>query len=250
MSTPAASNMRSLERAIDVLEVLEDAPRGLRLSEVARRANLHVATTLRILTTLEGRGRVEHDGTHYRAGVSLLFGAHAYLTASPLVAAARPVLQDLAAETGLASSVFVRAGSSRAIIARVEGSNPLRYELPVGERLPLFLGAGKVLAAHLPDEQIEGLLAEATPFVTAGGREVTATTLRRELRTIARSGFAVSTDERILGGRSVSAPVRDHDNAIIAAIQVAGNQETIPSRRLKNLTATVRNAADALSRRL
>ncbi|MGW7682287.1 IclR family transcriptional regulator [Kribbella sp. NPDC054772] len=242
--------MRSLERAIDVLEVLEDAPRGLRLSELARRANLHVATTLRILTTLEARGRVEHDGTHYRAGVRLLFGAHAYLTTSPLVLAARSVLQDLASDTGLTSSVFVRAGAHRAVIARVEGSNPLRYELPVGERLPLHLGASKVLVAQLPDDELEPLIAEVTPFTTAGGREVTAAMLRRELRDIATSGFAVSRDERVLGGRSVSAPVLGQDGAAIAAIQVAGNEETFPSRRLKSLTSTVRNAADSLSRRI
>ncbi|MFF0338347.1 IclR family transcriptional regulator [Kribbella sp. NPDC004875] len=242
--------MRSLERAIDVLEVLEDAPRGLRLSELARRANLHVATTLRILTTLEARGRVEHDGTHYRAGARLLFGAHAYLTTSPLALAARSVLQDLSSETGLTSSVFVRTGAHRAIIARVEGSDPLRYALPVGERLPLHLGAGKMLIAHLPEDELEPLIAEVTPFVTASGVEVTAAALRRELRGIAASGFAVSRDDRILGGRSVSAPVRGADDEVLAAIQVAGNEETFPTRRTKALTIAVRNAADALSRRL
>jgi DNA-binding IclR family transcriptional regulator len=244
------SNMRSLDRAIDVLETLEDAPRGLRLSEIARRTNLHVATTQRILNALEARGRVERDDTHYRAGVGLLFGAHAYLTASPLVAASRPVLQDLASETGLASSVFVRTGFSRAVIARVEGSNPLRYELPIGERLPLHLGAGKVLAAHLPPQDAEQLIAEVTPFVTAGGQETTSAAFRRELERIRKSGFAVSENERVLGGRSVAAPVRDRHTAIVAAIQVAGTDESLPRSRVKALTAIVRNAAEVLSRHL
>jgi AraC-like DNA-binding protein len=48
----AATPMRSLERAIDVLEVLEVAGTPLRLSDIARRAGLHVATTQRILTVL------------------------------------------------------------------------------------------------------------------------------------------------------------------------------------------------------
>lgn len=247
---PSVNNMRSLDRAIDVLEVLEDAPRGMRLTEIARRANLHVATTLRILNALEARGRVERDDTHYRAGVGLLFGAHAYLTTSPLVAASRAVLQELASETGLTASVFVRTGLSRAVIARVEGSNPLRYELPIGERLPLHLGAGKILAAHLPDEEAKRLFAEVLPFVTAGGRQTTVESFTRELEEIRRSGVAVSIDERIMGGRSVAAAAHDRSGEVAAAVQVAGTEESVTSDRIKSLRVTVRNAADALSRRL
>lgn len=250
MSSSASSTMRSLDRAIDVLEVLEDAPRGLRLTDVAREAGLHVATTLRILNALQARGRVEHDGTHYRAGVALLFGAHAYLTTSPLVAAARPVLQDLASETGLASSVFVRTGLHRAIIARVEGSNPLRYELPVGERLPLHLGAGKVLAAALDPQEREHLIDIVTPFQTAGGQEITAAQLREELDSVTAKGYAASDSERVFGARSVAAPVTDSDGRTVAAIQVAGNETGFPAERLPTFSATVRNAAQALSRRL
>jgi IclR family acetate operon transcriptional repressor len=242
--------MRSLDRAIDVLEVLEAAPRGMRLTEIARESGLHVATALRILNALQARGRVEHDGTHYRAGVALLFGAHAYLTTSPLVAAARPVLQDLASETGLASSVFVRTGRHRAVIARVEGSNPLRYELPVGERLPLHLGAGKVLAAALSPAELDQLISDVAPFQTAGGREITAEQLRDELATVAAKGYAASESERVLGARSVAAPVKDSEGRIVAAIQVAGNDASFPVERLNTVSATVRNAAQALSRRL
>lgn len=252
MTKPAspAANMRSLTRAIDVLEVIEAAPRGLRLSEIARRANLHVATTLRILNALESRGRVERDDAHYRAGAGLLFGAHAYLTGNPLVAAARPILQDLAAETELTTSVFLRSGSSRAIIARVEGSNPLRYELPVGERLPLHLGAGKVLAAHFDDDEREALIKAVAPFSTAGGSEVTAAKMRRELQRIRERGYAEAANERVLGSRSVSAPIYNHDQRVIAAIQVAGTTESFPVNRVKPLASAVRNAAEALTRRI
>jgi DNA-binding IclR family transcriptional regulator len=246
---PAASTMRSLDRAISVLEVLEGSPGGLRLSEVARRADLHVATTQRILGALEARGRVERDDGRYRAGVALLFGAHAYLQGSPLVLNARSVLQDLASSTGLASSVFVRTGMSRAVIARVEGSDPLRYELPIGERLPLHVGAGKVLAAYLDDAEREELIASATPYTTAEGEEVTASDLRTELDEIRDRGFAVSSGERVYGARSVVAPVW-RDGVVVAALQVAGTTATLPTERVEPLAAAIRNAAADLGRRL
>ena len=244
-----ASTMRSLDRAIDVLEVLEAAPHGLRLSEIARRSGLHVATAQRILGALEARGRVEREDNRYRAGVGLLFGAHAFLTGSPLVLNARPVLQDLAAETGLASSVFVRTGTSRAVIARVEGSNPLRYELPVGERLPLHLGAGKVLAAYLPESLQQRVVDEAVPFVTASGVEIDVEAWREALVTIRARGYVVSEGERVIGARSVAAAVRLGD-AVVAAPQGAGTPETFPESRIEAWSAAVRNAASALGRRL
>ena len=164
---------------------------------------------------------MDHDGTVYRAGVNLLFGAHAYLASSPLVLAARGVLQDLAVSTGLAAAVFVRSRDHRVMIARVEGSNPLRYELPIGERLPLYLAAGKVLVARLPEPEQDALVARVCPFTTAGGREFTAEAYRAELAEILTRGFAVSESERVLGGRSVAAPVLDARGNAVAAIQVA-----------------------------
>lgn len=244
------ANMRSLGRAIDVLEVLEDEPRGLRLTEVAQRAGLAIPTARRILTALEARERVEYDGTYYRAGIGLLFGAHAYLTGSGLVLQARSLLQDLAITTGLAASVFVRSQASRVIVARVEGSDPLRYELPIGERLPLHLGGGKVLMAQLDAPEQEALIAKVTPFTTADGKAIQAAEFRAILRQVRRDGFSVSANERVLDSRSVAAPITVPRGSFSGAIQVAGTLETLPPERLPSVAAAVRNAAAALTDRL
>ena len=193
---------------------------------------------------------MDHDGTVYRAGVNLLFGAHAYLASSPLVLAARGVLQDLAVSTGLAAAVFVRSRDHRVMIARVEGSNPLRYELPIGERLPLYLAAGKVLVARLPEPEQDALVARVCPFTTAGGREFTTEAYRAELAEILTRGFAVSESERVLGGRSVAAPVLDARGNAVAAIQVVGTTESLPEARTNQVAALTVAAAKALGTRL
>lgn len=245
-----ASAMRSLERAIDVLEVLETARTPLRLSEVARRAGLHVATTQRILNVLESRGRVEQDASGYRTGVAMLFGAHAYLATNRIALAAPIVLQQLASATGLTASVFVRAGKSRAVIARVEGDDPLRYVLPIGERLPLHLGAGKVLAAYLDWSELQSLFHGADSFTKADGGRVTLEDFRRELSGIRERGWVESRNERVVGAASVAAPVLSATGSCLAAIQVAG-----PSRNPAFTDTTVLGhevllAAGALASRL
>jgi DNA-binding IclR family transcriptional regulator len=242
--------MRSLERAIDVLEVLETSNHALRLSDIARRARLPVATTQRILTVLEARGRVERDATGYRAGVGLLFGAHAYLTGSPLLVAARPVLQDLAAETGLTASLFRRVGWSRVVLARVDGARPLRYELPIGERLPLHLGAGKALAAHLPPDELARFLDQLGDHTHADGSAISRADFTADLERIRTLGYSLARGERELGMASVAAPVPEPGGPAASAVQVAGTQDDVPTERLDQLGIEVQRAAFAIARRM
>jgi DNA-binding IclR family transcriptional regulator len=244
-----ATSMRSLERAIDVLEVLDGSRHALRLSEIARRAGLPVATTQRILGVLESRGRVERDANGYRPGVGLIFGAHAYLTSSPLIMAARPVLQDLASETGLTASLFRRVGWSRVVLARVEGTRPLRYELPVGERLPLHLGAGKAIAAWMTPEEIDELLTQGDDLVGADGAALDHDHFRDDLKRIRDRGFSHAYGERVPGMASVAAPVVDADGVVTAAVQVAGHQEDVAQERIEPLGVEVQRAAFAIARR-
>jgi DNA-binding IclR family transcriptional regulator len=244
-----ATSMRSLERAIDVLEVLDGSRHALRLSEIARRAGLPVATTQRILGVLESRGRVERDANGYRPGVGLIFGAHAYLTSSPLIMAARPVLQDLASETGLTASLFRRVGWSRVVLARVDGTRPLRYELPVGERLPLHLGAGKAIAAWMTPEEIDEFLAQGDDLVGADGAALDPDHFRDDLKRIRDRGFSHAYGERVPGMASVAAPVVDADGVVTAAVQVAGHQEDVAQERIEPPGVEVQRAAFAIARR-
>jgi IclR family acetate operon transcriptional repressor len=244
-----ATSMRSLERAIDVLEVLDGSRHALRLSEIARRAGLPVATTQRILGVLENRGRVERDAGGYRPGVGLIFGAHAYLTSSPLITAARPVLQDLAAETGLTASLFRRVGWSRVVLARIDGTRPLRYELPVGERLPLHLGAGKAITAWLTPEEIDEFLGQGDDLVGPDGAALDHDAFRDDLKRIRDRGFSHAYGERVPGMASVAAPVMDTDGTVLAAVQVAGHQEDVPHERIDALGIEVQRAAFAIARR-
>ncbi len=249
VTAPPASSMRSLERAIDVLEILDESRQALRLSDIARRADLPVATTQRILNVLEARGRVERDSTGYRPGVGLIFGAHAYLNSSPLVLAAQPALHDLAAETGLTATLFKRVGWHRVALARVEGAHPLRYEIPIGERLPLHLGAGKVLCAAMPVEERRALLAEVAELTRVDGTVRTHSDFEAELIEIRRRGYSYAKGERVPGMVSVAAPVQPTEGPATAAIQVAGTDQEIPDERIGTLGNEVQRAAYAIARR-
>ncbi|MBI0293987.1 IclR family transcriptional regulator [Streptomyces sp. PRKS01-29] len=248
VATPAASPMRSVDRAFDVLSVLEDTRHPLRLSEVARRSGLHVATAQRILNVLIDRGYAVKEETGYVAGPAAVATAHAFLVNNRLSQVALPVLQELAATTGMTSTLYVRVGLARVLIARVEGLNPLRYQLPIGEKLPLHLGAGKSLAAWLPEEERDAYIDSVTPFTRISGERVSAEDLRGELQRAKDDGHAVSLSERVLDVTAISAAIHRGEQTL-GALSVAGPSSDLPTADHPRVITEVRRAADAIAAR-
>ncbi|MGW2169494.1 IclR family transcriptional regulator [Streptomyces sp. NPDC001705] len=248
MATSPATPMRSLDRAFDVLQVLEDARQPLRLSDIARRADLHVATAQRILNVLVDRGYAAKEDGGYVAGPAAVATAHAFLVNNRLTPVALPILQELAATTGLTPTLFVRVGLARLPIARVEGRNPLRYQLPVGDKLPLHLGAGKALLAWLPEQERTAAITAATPFTRASGEQVTAEQLAAELRDVRDHGYALARSERVLDVTAVSAPVLKGDT-LLGALSVAGPSGDLPEDDHPRIITEVRHAAKAIAAR-
>jgi DNA-binding IclR family transcriptional regulator len=156
------SNMRSLARAMEVFAELQRADRPQRLSDLARNCGMSLPTTLRILRVLQDFGMVSQTDKTYRIGPAVLPAARSYIENDPLVTASRPVLQQVAAQTGMTASLYTRLGIERILVVRVDGDAPLRYDMPLGKRLPLTVGAaGKVLLASASDEDLQKVVQAA-----------------------------------------------------------------------------------------
>lgn len=249
ISERESSSNRSLERALCLLSVLEESGRSLSLTEVSAAAQLHKPTTQRLLSVLERYGYVEKWQNRYYLGPAVLPLAHSYLLENELSRAALPVLQELAMASEETASVFVRLGRQRVVVQRVEGSHPLRYVLPVGKRLPLHLGVGKVLAAALPPEAREAFLEGLGPVLLADGKQLTKADLIEEFSLVRSQGYAISRNERELGMSSVAAPVFNAFGDVVAAVSVAGSTERLDTK-MDRLIVEVRRAAAAISERL
>jgi len=247
----STSNMRSLDRAFDVLGVLQTAKQPLRLSEVARYSGLHVATAQRILNVLVERGYAARTNDTYTAGPAALAVAHAFLVTNPLSLLAQTTLQQLAANTGYTASLYVRVENSRVLIARVESEHPLSYVLPVGERLPLYLGgAGKTILAEMAPEEIERVLPASADITLASGKSVTTAELLAQLDKIRSDGHAVSVSERNYGITSITAPVRAADGTLAAAIGITGPADALTDAEIAHLIPEIRRAAATLGARI
>lgn len=240
--------MRSVERALDLLEMLERADRPLRLVELARGTGLSSATVLRLLGVLQRRDLVANLGGEYRLGVATLGMANGYISTDPLSNRARPHLQQLADTTKLTSSMYVRTGDERILAVRVDGAHPLRYQLPLGRRLALHLGAGKPILANLPVEDITRILHALGNTTRADGRTVSVEGMDADLAEVRRTGFHVSVAERDIAVASISVPVFSPTGEVIASLSASGPVESTDADRLPDWAPELRRAAAAVGR--
>lgn len=248
---PATGEVRSIDRAVAVLDAFTGRRAALNLSDVAEAVGLGTSTTHRLLRSLTSHGllRRDDDARTYRLGPHVLRLAQAAVGAMDLREVSRPVLwrlRDAADETvGLH---LLRGERHRVVADQVESHQPLRRTYTeLGEPIPLHHGApGKVLLALMPDERRAAYLAGG--LAAANERTIVDPhALAAELVAIRRDGHAFSFGERVDGIHTVAAAVRDHSGAAVASLSVTGPALRMPRERLADLAPLVRAAATELS---
>lgn len=206
-----SSGVGVLDKSVLVLESVRGGAGTL--AELTARTGLSRATAHRLAVALEVHRLLTRDGT----GRWLLGPRLAELAGGPpqdlLVQRAGPVLDRLRDATGESAQLYVRRGDVRVCLAAAERGSGLRDTVPVGAELPMTAGsAAQVLLAWSADD--DALLARAV--FTA-----------RVLGEVRRRGWATSVGEREAGVGSVSAPVRDRDGRVVAAVSVSGPLERL-----------------------
>jgi DNA-binding IclR family transcriptional regulator len=242
--------IRAVDRSLAVLVQLASVPGGLDVSTVAKAVDLHVSTVFRILQTLKLRGFVmETPGGQYRVGPRAFEVGSSFLQGTSLRSQAEEFVELLATRTGETASIGILDSDEVLYIAIANGQRELGIQSAIGTRHPLHCTAlGKVLLSGLSWPQARSLLA---------GRELTRMTentivdldrWQTELATVATCGYAIDSEERILGVRCVAAPVRDHSGSIVAALSASGPAIRVSDVSLENLVSAVQELATQFSR--
>jgi IclR family KDG regulon transcriptional repressor len=109
---------------------------------------------------------------------------------------------------------------------------------------------GKTLLAHLPEDELERLL-DGWELEGRTPHSITdPDTLRKDLATIRRRGYAENINEGEMGVCSVSAPIRDRTGRVAAAVSVVGPATRLNRTSLRAFAALVIETAEAISHRL
>ena len=253
MSTGFAmrNKVQSLDRALDILKLLGSEPE-MRVTDLARRLEVHKSTAFRLLSTLQEHGLVEQNPAteKYRLGYGLVRLASSVVGEIDLARASRPVLEELATRTSETVNLAILQGDQVINIDQIAAPNLVVNVNWVGKQTPLHCTSnGKVLLAFLPVVECNRLLGRPLPRFTA--RTITdVRTLERQLSRVREEGWAFTLEELEVGLNAVAAPVRGSDGEVSAAVSVAGPSYRVTPQRLTELGEMTKEAAEAISQRM
>jgi len=247
----AAPGSQSLERGLDVLEVVEAAGGEVGVREIGRRLRLSPTIVQRLVTSLARRGYVEKnsDTQRYRLGYRAMVLGASSEHGSDYIVTARRELERLARDHRLNGFVSVLHGGRAVYLLAVQADGPVAIKVDPGSEMPLHsTAAGKVLLASVGDAEARKLL---------GGGRLTAITphtitdpaaLVAVLAKVRRQRYALVVEENIRGVLSVGAPIVDRHGRVLAALSVAFPKYLEAGLTLQSVTPLVTGAAERISR--
>ncbi|MBN9672996.1 IclR family transcriptional regulator [Roseibium aggregatum] len=136
--------------AMRILQALSKAEAPIKLTEISQSAGVPIATALKILRTLESGGMVENHAASktYQLGVGLLQLAQKVPNPDP-EAALRMRMKEIATKYDCLTALWHITRSRVILRERALADRPLRLDLQVTQRMPVYLGAiGRIVAAR------------------------------------------------------------------------------------------------------
>lgn len=223
-STEQDKGIRSLQRAIDVLQCFTIEERELSLTEISKKINLAKSTVIRLLYTLELNNFVERDDLtfKYKLGKKVYFIGNIAGQSIEIRTVAKPTMRVLRDKTKETVNLYVLDKENRVCIQQLESLQSIRHIVKIGAKLPLTLGAaGKVLLAYQSRDFIDKAIKSEKP-------KKSKLDLINELNLIIDERFAQSIDEREVGSSAIATPIFDVNGHVIAALSLSG-----PTSRFK-----------------
>ena len=229
------NTIRSVAKAMELLQLLSDAGEAMTLTAISERAGLPKSTVFGLLTTMRDYDVItQHADGKYALGLRLFeYGcrASAFWNISSL---ARPYLEHLAEATG-----------ASAMLSTYENGHIVSAP---GARLPLHCTSqGKIVLACMSESEAATLLARVplTPYTPH--TETDAGALLASLPACREAGFAVENGEYKIGLRSISAPVFTGGGALKYVVSVLGMFRSVHSDEFAHAERAVVAAGQMLS---
>ncbi|MDQ0771396.1 DNA-binding IclR family transcriptional regulator [Pseudarthrobacter defluvii] len=220
----AADRTDMVGKALGLLVLLGEEPRGASAAEISRRAELPFSTTYRLLGSLARDGFVDYepDGRRYHLGLRVFQLGQRVSNHHGFAGTAMPILRRVTEQTGEATILSVRDGHHHLTVNKVDGPQIFRVTSDPGHLGSLSTtSVGKVLVAFAEDAEREKLLAEL-PLEALTAKSITdRDAFRAEIDRVRLQGYAVMDEENEAGMRAVAVPLLNSQGHAFASLATA-----------------------------
>ncbi|MCK1974217.1 IclR family transcriptional regulator [Bacillus safensis] len=240
------SGLRTVQRALDILSCFSEERQELTLTDISKEMNLAMSTTTRLLKALEMNHFVEknQETMKYRLGQRLYLLGYIAGKSIQLRELAKPLMYALRDETKETVNLYVLDSTSRVCIEQAEGLQSIRHLVKIGEKLPLYAGAGgKVLLAFQSEEFQQKVFAAEADHVMGDD-------WKKERKHILDTYTSCSIDEREVGSAAVAAPIFNIHGEVKACLSISGPTHRFTEEVIPQLQQKVKEQAQRLSEQL
>jgi DNA-binding IclR family transcriptional regulator len=241
----------SVDRAIELLFLLEGAPREMGVTELSRALGVQKSTTHNLLQTLLARDFVRQTDTgQYTLGFRLMPLGLACTERLNIRRMASPFLKELVNEAGEIVQLAVLSANQITIVDRVEPSRSI-FIIPRFDYCNTFhsTAMGKIFLAFNSHEFINQILAQPLTQYTAHtltGQQL----LCEEIAKIKEQGYSVACNETIEGVTCLGAPIFNANGRIEAAITISGATAWFNAEKYQSVASMLKNTASLISQQL
>jgi DNA-binding IclR family transcriptional regulator len=218
--------IKSIDKALDVLEFLSRNGHEIGIAEVSEKMNMGLSTVHRILNTLKYRGYIIQNPktAKYRLGMKLFeLGCEVQGTKN-LIKTIRPYLRKLSKITNETANLAILEDNDVVYLDTIESSETLRTGIVRGSRTVAHCTAlGKALLACLSDRDFKQLYGNDENLFSLTPKSISSMDdLEKELKKVKKLGYATDREESMIGINCVGVPILNHKEEPLAAISVTG----------------------------
>src|SRR3984893_8207401 len=246
------SPIKSVRKAMDILDVLSDARRPLRVGELAAKLNMSVSAVSRLIATLSRGALVHQDEETGRCYLGLgltVLGANA-LGRRSIDRIAMPIMDELANRIrGYVS--LSRLARGKVVFMRALPSPLSQHGVNLVVAAPVHACApGKILCGALTTAEILELMK------SQGMDPITTHTIAQPAQFIAAveagraDGFAIDDQESAYKHCHVACPIFDHNGNVVAALSGGGALVDFQWSELPMLIQALNHGSLRISREL
>ncbi|GAB2177063.1 IclR family transcriptional regulator [Dongia sp. agr-C8] len=223
----------ALTRGLRILRAFTADDASLGNQDFIERTGLPKATISRLTYTLVGLGYLTYDESlgRYSIGPATVSLGYSALSSSPVVHIARPLMQELADDTGAAAALGTRDGVEMVYLANCRSMSPVSLRLNVGSRLPIWRTAmGLAYIAEMLPERRDALL-EQMLKLEPGKAKMIQEHVNDAIAQYSKRGFVASFGVWYSYINAVGVAFRPTDGSQLVALTCGGIVDILPREK-------------------
>lgn len=250
MAKKEAVTVQSVDRALTILNILKEHPKGLGVTELSHRLNVSKSTVHRLLSSLLLQGFVKQDveNDRYLLGLKLIELGEVVSSHLNIRKTAAPYLNQLAETTGETVHLVMMDQSEIVYIDKTESEATIRMFSRIGKRAPMHCtGVGKAILAFLPEEKIDEVLTERPMTKFTENTITDQAEMKKHLQEIRSRGVSFDLEEHEEGIQCAAAPLFNFHGDVVGGISVAGPIMRVDDKKLEHLAVEVKKVSQEIS---